>query len=908
MATPFINATFLNLTRERGLCHYIAYLGRTIVDDERLDQTLDLTNLPPDLAYSEIRLPHNAPAAFEDGQVLANAADQADARHMRKTADRKRWPQLAAALIAALPPDNELTLDEALELIERIVDRIIGDRSLVAVIAVHDPRLITSGARNRHCHILIVLREVDRAGFGKKVRDLFARARFGSGGRYYVAEGEDWPARSAEMQQTLFLELATDTVVDPPAPIPDERWPEATMRNDPMRVAKHRRAIRHKNIEFIYGPAEALVDRMLRGRGAVLVQELRQLLARFLDGEPERRDRLDEILTDAAIVTLTAHAGDPRPSRLTTRRVYEMMTSATQLVDRATGNSQTTDGTTAAPRLAVVSRPTAAAVDRAIVTQVGVEAPLLVGTHSDCAPLKKELAPLRPTLISVAALLHSMDGGACGAIPHAGLIVVPCSNTVPDQALAAIITAVEAQGSRLLLGYNEGAGTGIAAHRLAAYAADLMAPSQPDDHHWIERLLRAGLVDRAVATLHERGMLRFAAADGPELVSTADFVVCDDNRRIDAVNKRISSVRAAADHAEAGFEFSLPGRSLQLWLGQWITVTGTDYTVLPPVLRAGQLGQIIELSPGEQTIRVQLANGSTAAIDLARHPHVRPAFAISIREARRAPPISTLLIEMTQRKYSWAAMLLAASRADGRAIVRVDPAVARDIAELARVVRASLPAALPAELTPQRDPDVTLQPILGISQAAPETDVTEQAPIDFDEWIEYLPEPEAPQVASPPEAGTRASPLATISSRAAVSAAIPADLHADLRKILARADCEEALQQLKAALAPENPDRQVIADELRALCQADNPTAVLIETLMRPEDQAPHDPLAELDLPHALAEQAPRAWTPWDLHKFRVDLLTMPCKWSVWQRAFNHSSSLDADAELSGRQGPPTSH
>jgi hypothetical protein len=150
--------------------------------------------------------------------------------------------------------------------------------------------------------------------------------------------------------------------------------------------------------------------------------------------------------------------------------------------------------------------------------------------------------------------------------------------------------------------------------------------------------------------------------------------------------------------------------------------------------------------------------------------------------------------------------------------------------------------------------------------------------------------------------------LATISSRAAVSAAIPADLHADLRKILARADCEEALQQLKAALAPENPDRQVIADELRALCQADNPTAVLIETLMRPEDQAPHDPLAELDLPHALAEQAPRAWTPWDLHKFRVDLLTMPCKWSVWQRAFNHSSSLDADAELSGRQGPPTSH
>jgi hypothetical protein len=888
MASPFINATFLNLTDDRDVCHDIAYLGRTAIDHQRLQQTIDMTSVAPDLAYSEIRLPHDAPAAFEDIQLLANAADQADARHMRKTTDRKRWPQVAAALIIALPPDDEVTLDEALELVQRIVDRIIGGRGLVAITAIHDPALMTSGARNRHGHVLLLLRNVDGDGFGHKVRDLFARARLGARATYYIAEGIDWPTLSAQMQQALFAELASDIVVDPPAPFSDRRWPETTMRNDPVRVAKHRREIRNKNIEFIYGPADALVDRLLRGRSVVLVQELRQLLARFIDGETDRRDRLDEILADPAIVTLAAHAGEPRPSRLTTRAVHDMMMRATSLVDRAAKKRDAAGSTAVPPRLAVVSGPTAAMVDRAIATFVETDKPLLVGALSDCAALQKELGEQRPTVISVAALVHSMDRDSHGVIPHDGLVVVARSHAVPDQALAAIMAAAEARQASLVLGYDESQCAGVADNRLAAYAADALAPSCPDGPYWTELQLRSGLVDRAVAALNEQGLLRFAATDEPLIGNAKDFVVCDDVKRFDGINERVTAARAATDNGDVSFEVAHPRRTIKLSVGQWIAITKTDYTVRPPIVIEGRLGQVVEPSVNGRSIRVQLAAGPAVMIDLDRHPYLRPAFAISIREARRTPPASTLLIDLTQRNYAWGALLLAASRDPSRVIVRVDPAVAQDVEELSCVARASLPGALPAELKLTRDPVVTLQPILGVSQTAPETDVTEQAPIDFDAWIEYL-RPEGPPLSTPLDVERRVSSVDDRPSRA--RSAIPADLHGDLRAILARADCEPALRRLRTALAPETSDRQQIADRLLDPCEPEGPVAALITALMQPEHQGLRDPMAELDLPSALAAHAPRSWCVWDLYKCRMDLRTMSIRSSHWERAFNPAST-----------------
>ena len=74
---------------------------------------------------------------------------------------------------------------------------------------------------------------------------------------------------------------------------------------------------------------------MLRGRGAMPVKELERLLERFINGTDERRDCLERILVDGAIITLAFSADQKRPVRLTTRAIYDLVLKATALVDRA---------------------------------------------------------------------------------------------------------------------------------------------------------------------------------------------------------------------------------------------------------------------------------------------------------------------------------------------------------------------------------------------------------------------------------------------------------------------------------------------------------------------------------------------------------------------------------------------
>ena len=868
MTSAFINASFANLRGSEGPCQLVGYLCRTRFIRQRTRRAIDFVGIADDLVYHRVRLPHGAPADFQDLATLANAAEAAERDRMRKTRARKRWPQFAALLIGALPPDPEITFDETVELAESLVDRVIGARPLAAAIAIHDPAVTTPGATNRHVHVVVFLREVDRNGFGRKVRDLVARARRGPTGKNYVAEAVHWPRLSFNLQQQFLFELATDTIVAPSAPCPGRRLPLATMR-EPEIVAAYRREVRNENIEIIYGPAAMLVYQMLRGRGTMPVEELRQLLTRFIDNEAERRERLAEILADPAIVTFGAHPGESRPSRLTTRAVYETMMHATQLVDRAAGNRRATDDPTAAPRISVVAGPTAATVNRAIAARVDVDAPLLVGTHSDCALPQEELAPRRPAFISVAALLHSTDGGARGAIPHAGLIVVPCSHTLTDQALAAIIAAAEDQGARLLLGYDESAAMGVVDHRLAAYAADGLSQRTAEDLS-VERQLRSGLVDRAVVGLNQQGLLRFVPADQSEINSATDFMVCDDVKRVEVINARMSA--GAAPYQ----------------VGRWIVIARTDYSVRPPVLVEGRVAQVIETSADGKTMCVRLMDGSTVAIDLNRHP-VRPAFAIGVREARRVPTMSRLAIELTEPKHAWAALVLAASRDPGRATVRVDPAVARDVEELCRVLRGALPAGLPVELTPIGGLEAVMAPTLQVSD------------VNLDHWIEDFPEPDAPSVASQREAD-RTSAAPSIPSR--IDSLIPAKLHPDLRAILARADCEPGLLRLTTALALHNPERQEVADRLLKLCQADSPTGELIGALLRPCGQMQSgNRLAELDLPNALADQAPRAWDPWPLYACSIDLKTMSLRSSHWQSAFDIAAP-ESEAEMASSPSP----
>jgi len=92
--------------------------------------------------------------------------------------------------------------------------------------------------------------------------------------------------------------------------------------------------IHERNEEIVLGEASLLVDSLLRGRTTVSVGEIRRILVPFIDRESDREFRLNQILGDPEIITYSLHAEDPRATRLTTRAIHRLITSATENIDR----------------------------------------------------------------------------------------------------------------------------------------------------------------------------------------------------------------------------------------------------------------------------------------------------------------------------------------------------------------------------------------------------------------------------------------------------------------------------------------------------------------------------------------------------------------------------------------------
>ena len=115
--------------------------------DPRLEQRLDFTRLRSDLVYSGLWLPEGAPLEFADIEHLAIENDAAEMRRVRNLAGSLRPPQIGVALITALPPDGEVTLDEAQEIGWRILHEARQRSRLPIYLAIHDPSLQSPGAR-----------------------------------------------------------------------------------------------------------------------------------------------------------------------------------------------------------------------------------------------------------------------------------------------------------------------------------------------------------------------------------------------------------------------------------------------------------------------------------------------------------------------------------------------------------------------------------------------------------------------------------------------------------------------------------------------------------------------------------------------------------------------------------------
>ena len=113
--------------------------------------------------YTDILLPSQAPAEYQDRATLWNAVEQAE---------RNKKAQLAYSFDIAL--QNELSLDENIALARQFVSEQFVGRGMIADIAIHQPDKEDGGIPNPHFHVLCPIRPIEADGrWGQKQRRVY---------------------------------------------------------------------------------------------------------------------------------------------------------------------------------------------------------------------------------------------------------------------------------------------------------------------------------------------------------------------------------------------------------------------------------------------------------------------------------------------------------------------------------------------------------------------------------------------------------------------------------------------------------------------------------------------------------------------------------------------------------------
>lgn len=136
----------------------------------------------PELVFSELVLPANAPPEYSDRAALWNAVEKAETRFDA---------QLSRGIIAALP--KELPFDQSIQMVKEYCRENFVSRGMCCDIAIHDP---APPGHNPHVHIMLTMRGIDENGkWLPKSRKEYVLDE--NGQRIRLPSGE-WKSRKAD--------------------------------------------------------------------------------------------------------------------------------------------------------------------------------------------------------------------------------------------------------------------------------------------------------------------------------------------------------------------------------------------------------------------------------------------------------------------------------------------------------------------------------------------------------------------------------------------------------------------------------------------------------------------------------------------------------------------------------------
>ena len=155
MTCPHFSISIRSRYNKRSGSRGSAVAGAAYQSAEKLfseydGRTKNYSYKKPELVFSGLMLPENAPPEYADRATLWNAVEKAETRFDA---------QLSRGIIAALP--KELPFDQSIAMVKEYCRENFVSRGMCCDIAIHDP---APPGHNPHVHIMLTMRGIDENG------------------------------------------------------------------------------------------------------------------------------------------------------------------------------------------------------------------------------------------------------------------------------------------------------------------------------------------------------------------------------------------------------------------------------------------------------------------------------------------------------------------------------------------------------------------------------------------------------------------------------------------------------------------------------------------------------------------------------------------------------------------------
>ena len=281
MAIQFARIEIVGRSSGGSACCKGAYNARTKVKDEQTDIIYNFQN-KGDNIYHEIMLPEGVDQKYQSVAELMNEIEKCE---------KRKDSQLLKDIVLALPDDKELTLQDRIEIVHRLVAKREWIKEGLGVqIDIHHPH---DGEKNWHAHLLVTTRRFTKDGlsFGEKATDLNPEFKKAGKRAYIVPESEQIHEELKNIINDYFKELGLENRVDAIGHIVQEHIGPMRMRSVLNQAVERNEERRIANIEHL-NSGQRLLDKVTHHMSVFNVGDLKRAV-KFIP-DLEARERLVE--------------------------------------------------------------------------------------------------------------------------------------------------------------------------------------------------------------------------------------------------------------------------------------------------------------------------------------------------------------------------------------------------------------------------------------------------------------------------------------------------------------------------------------------------------------------------------------------------------------------------------------